>query len=227
MKYLIVNGDDFGASRGINRAIVELHERGILTSTSLMIRMPAASEAVELARASPRLGVGLHVALTDEDCSPLVEFEDAAACIREIEAQIRAFRERLGRLPTHIDTHQNVHRDERLTSIFRGLSSRYGLPLREHSAVRYFSEFYGQWDGVPHPEQLSVENLMRMLDREVLDGITELSCHPGYVGPDFFSPYDAEREIEVRTLSDPRLAEFLRARGIGLIHFGELEALAA
>lgn len=227
MKYLIVNGDDFGASRGINRAIIELHERGILTSTSLMIRMPAASEAVDLAQAAPRLGVGLHVALTDEDCNPLVEFDDAAACIREIEAQIRTFRERLGRLPTHIDTHQNVHRDERLTSIFRGLSSRYGLCLREHSAVRYFSQFYGQWEGVPHPEHLSVDNLIHMLDSELLDGVTELSCHPGYVGPDFFSPYDSEREIELRTLSSPRLADFLRARGIGLINFGELAALAA
>jgi predicted glycoside hydrolase/deacetylase ChbG (UPF0249 family) len=227
MKYLIVNGDDFGASRGINRAIIELHERGVLTSTSLMIRMPAASEAVELANGAPRLGVGLHVTLTDEDCNPLVEFDDAAACIREIEGQIRAFGEKLGRLPTHIDTHQNVHRDERLTSIFRGLTGRYAVPLREHSPVRYLSEFHGRCGGVSHPEQLSVDNLIRMLDREVLDGITELSCHPGYVGPDFFSPYDAEREIEVRTLSDPRFAEFLQARGIGLINFGELGALAA
>ena len=46
VKYLIVNADDLGASRGINRAIFELHERGIVTSTSLMIRLPAAAEAV-------------------------------------------------------------------------------------------------------------------------------------------------------------------------------------
>ncbi|PYR01516.1 MAG: hypothetical protein DMF97_07400, partial [Acidobacteria bacterium] len=35
MKYLIVNADDFGASSGINRGILEAHQRGILTSTSL------------------------------------------------------------------------------------------------------------------------------------------------------------------------------------------------
>jgi predicted glycoside hydrolase/deacetylase ChbG (UPF0249 family) len=45
MKYCIVNGDDFGASRGINRGIVEAHCHGVLTSTSLMVNMPATEEA--------------------------------------------------------------------------------------------------------------------------------------------------------------------------------------
>ena len=41
MKYLIVNGDDFGASRGINRGILEAHQDGILTSTSLFVDRPS------------------------------------------------------------------------------------------------------------------------------------------------------------------------------------------
>lgn len=45
MRYLIINGDDFGASRGINRSIVELHQLGLLSSTSVMIDMPAAMQA--------------------------------------------------------------------------------------------------------------------------------------------------------------------------------------
>ena len=77
MQYLIVNGDDFGASRGINRGIIELHERGVLTSTSLMIAMPAAADAVRLARHAPALGIGLHVTLTDEETVQLVDFDDA------------------------------------------------------------------------------------------------------------------------------------------------------
>ena len=32
MKSLIINGDDFGASPGINRGVIEAHEKGILTS---------------------------------------------------------------------------------------------------------------------------------------------------------------------------------------------------
>jgi len=49
-RYLIVNGDDFGASRGINRGIVQAHSRGILTSTSLLVDSPWSAEAAELAR---------------------------------------------------------------------------------------------------------------------------------------------------------------------------------
>jgi len=45
MKYLIVNGDDFGASHGINRGIIEAHQQGILTSTSLLVSTPWSEEA--------------------------------------------------------------------------------------------------------------------------------------------------------------------------------------
>src|SRR5438045_3511368 len=61
MKYLIVNGVDFGASHGINRGIVEAHRRGILTSASLMVNMPATGAAVALSRSLPHLSVGMHV----------------------------------------------------------------------------------------------------------------------------------------------------------------------
>jgi chitin disaccharide deacetylase len=222
VKYLIVNGDDFGASRGINRGIVELYELGILTSTSLMISMPAAGEAITLARSSPRLGVGLHVELTRENGSELVDLSDAARCASEIASQVESFSERLGRLPTHIDSHQNVHRKERLQPIFQQIAEHYALPLREHSPARYFSRFYGQWDGEPHPEHIGIESLLRMLDDELNEGITELSCHPGYPGPDFESPYDSERAIELRTLSDPRLREYLDARYVRLINFSDV-----
>jgi hopanoid biosynthesis associated protein HpnK len=60
---LIVNADDFGRSSAINQAVVRAHREGILTSTSLMVNEPAASEAVRLARENPRLAVGLHLTL--------------------------------------------------------------------------------------------------------------------------------------------------------------------
>ncbi|HEX3370199.1 MAG TPA: ChbG/HpnK family deacetylase [Candidatus Cybelea sp.] len=222
MKYLIVNGYDFGASRGINRGIVELHELGVLTSTSLMIAMPAAAEATVLARNAPRLGVGLHVELTREDGCELVDFSDSQRCTAEIASQIDRFSERLGRLPTHIDSHQNVHRDRRLRPLFQELAEHYALPLREHSPARYFSGFYGQWDGEPHPEHIGIESLLKMLDDELDERITELSCHPGYPGPDFESPYDSERAIELRTLSDPRLREYLENHSVRLINFSDV-----
>jgi predicted glycoside hydrolase/deacetylase ChbG (UPF0249 family) len=62
---LILNADDFGLTAGINRAILELHRAGVLTSASLMARAAATDEAIELALATPSLGVGCHVVLVD------------------------------------------------------------------------------------------------------------------------------------------------------------------
>ena len=65
MGRLILNADDFGLTAGVNRAILELHRAGVLTSASLMARAAATDEAMELARAKPSLGVGCHVVLVD------------------------------------------------------------------------------------------------------------------------------------------------------------------
>src|SRR4051794_40513217 len=62
-KFLIVNADDFGLSHDTNRGIIDSHERGIVSSVSLMVRHSAAAEAAEYARAHPPLSVGLHVDL--------------------------------------------------------------------------------------------------------------------------------------------------------------------
>lgn len=61
---LIVNADDFGASRSINEAVIRAHQEGILTSASLMVNESACGEAVARAREHPQLGVGLHLALS-------------------------------------------------------------------------------------------------------------------------------------------------------------------
>src|SRR5262245_32113928 len=60
---LIVNADDFGASESINSAVISAHQRGSLTTASLMVNGAAVEEAVRLAKANPGLGVGLHLTL--------------------------------------------------------------------------------------------------------------------------------------------------------------------
>lgn len=62
---MIVNADDFGLTSGVNRAIEELHATGVLTSATLMARAAATAEAIQVARATPSLGVGCHVVLVD------------------------------------------------------------------------------------------------------------------------------------------------------------------
>jgi predicted glycoside hydrolase/deacetylase ChbG (UPF0249 family) len=65
VKRLIVNADDFGLTAGVNRAIIELHQAGVLPSTTLMANAAASDEAIQLALANPSLGVGCHIVLVD------------------------------------------------------------------------------------------------------------------------------------------------------------------
>ncbi len=65
MRRLIINADDFGLTAGVNRAIVEAHQHGVVSSATLMANSQAFEEAVAMARSTPRLGVGCHVVLVD------------------------------------------------------------------------------------------------------------------------------------------------------------------
>jgi chitin disaccharide deacetylase len=217
MRHLIVNADDLGFTEGVNRGILEAHERGIVTSASLMVERPGTTHAIELARAAPRLSVGLHAVLDDRG-SLLVPPEQ---CGRELERQLARFRELMRREPSHLDSHHHVHRDPRVNAAFIALADRHGLPLRDHSSARHSGGFYGQdTGGMARPENISVERLLEIVDS--LDGgTTELACHPGYaVG--LSSRYTREREHELRTLTDPRVRERIDELGIELVGFGSV-----
>jgi len=221
MKYLIVNADDFGASRGINRGIIEAHRNGIVTSTSLMVNTPFSEQAAKLANEAPHLSVGLHVDL------PKAPDATTERLRQELRQQFARFVELMGRPPSHLDSHHNVHRDQALLPHFVELAAEHGLPLREHSPVRYFASFYGKWNGESHPEQVSVENLARMLESEIGEGFTELSCHPGYVDADHAGSYSVERELELGTLCDPAIRRALAEQDIDLISYRQMATVLA
>ena len=61
--FLVINAYDFGFSDDVNTAIIQAHEEGILTSTSLMVTGDAAQNAIALAKNHPHLAVGLHLVL--------------------------------------------------------------------------------------------------------------------------------------------------------------------
>ncbi|KAA6461872.1 ChbG/HpnK family deacetylase [Acidobacteria bacterium AB60] len=132
---LIVNADDFGLTSGVNRAILELHRSGVLTSATLMARAAATDEAIAIARATPTLGVGCHVVLVDGQ--PVAPPRSVASLLQkhtsafppklttflrllfsgrirseDIEAEARAQIQSLqarGIQLTHIDTHKHTH----------------------------------------------------------------------------------------------------------------------
>ena len=217
-KVLIVTADDFGISRGVNRGILDAHREGILTSTSLMVYRPAAVEAAALSRDCPALSVGLHLELA------LDAREDVPAALQ---AQLDRFVLLVGAPPTHVDSHHDVHRNPRVQPHVRAWARRLGVPLRGYCNVHNLPKFYGQWGGETHLEQISVDGLLRLLDSELGPGVTELTCHAGYVDEGLVSSYAREREAEVRTLCDPRVRAALAERGIHLAGFRDLAERAA
>ena len=222
MKCLIVNGDDFGASRGINRGIVEAHQRGILTSASLLVNAPWSGEAAILSRLVPRLSVGLHVHLpNDRTAIPA----GADSCRADLRRQFTRFQALMGHAPTHLDSHHDAHHAPHWLPYFRAFAREHHLTLRGYSSIRCYTKFYGQWRGESHPEQISAASLARMLIAEVDDGITEFSCHPGYIDPDLSSSYVIEREIELRSLCDPMMGQVVSEHSIRLINHCEADSL--
>jgi predicted glycoside hydrolase/deacetylase ChbG (UPF0249 family) len=231
-RFLIVNADDFGQSPGVNRGIITAHERGIVTSASLMVRWPAAAAAAAYAREHPELSVGLHLdlgewAYRDGSWFPVYQVapaENRAAIADELAQQLAAFRHLLGRAPTHLDSHQHVHRDEPVRSLLLETAKDLGVPLRHFSPhVRYCGDFYGQAKGnEPFPEGISLAGLLRTLEG-LPPGVTELGCHPGD-GQDLDSMYRTERAEEVMVLCAPRIRSFLEAEGIQLRSFHHISA---
>ncbi len=133
MRRLIVNADDFGYTSGVNRAVIEAHTRGVVTSSTLMANGPVFAEAVDLAKTVPRLSVGCHVLLTDGDpvlpadqlpsLTTASHFRDGMATFAaraiagrmnadeicmEATAQIRKIQS-AGIAVSHIDTHKHTH----------------------------------------------------------------------------------------------------------------------
>lgn len=229
-RYLIVNADDFGQSPGVNRGAAEAYERGIVTSASLMVRWPAASEAAAYAREHPGLGLGLHVDLGEwAHCEgtwipryEVVPLNDATAARDELAQQLAAFRRLMDRDPTHIDSHQHVHREEPVRSALIRVARELKVPLRDCGPeIRYDGGFYGQTaTGTPMPDGITVDALIGILTR-LPAGVTELGCHPGD-GHDLDSTYRSERAREVSALCDPRVRAAIAALGITLCSFADL-----
>ncbi|HEY8263998.1 MAG TPA: hopanoid biosynthesis-associated protein HpnK, partial [Methyloceanibacter sp.] len=152
-KTLIVTADDFGLSKEVNEAVERGHRDGILSAASLMVGAPAKDDAVRVARANPKLGVGLHVTLLDgRPVLPASEIpglvgpngrfstdpvrfgialnfspELRAQARAEIEAQFRRFRE-TGLVLDHINGHKHFHLHPAILETILRLAPSFGSP---------------------------------------------------------------------------------------------------
>ena len=217
---VIFNADDFGYSSGFNRGIVEAHQRGVVTSASVMVTGHATEEAVVLAAENPDLSIGLHWDVFGED-ERSFDLADIAAVGRELDRQLERFEGLFGRLPTHVDSHRHAHLDSRLRIAFRGLVKPLGVPVRGDGRVNFVGGFFAQPEpDVTRLELVSVPFLQKLLREQVGIGWTEIGCHPGYSGK-AGSGYSREREEELRTLTDPRIRATIDGLGLRLVTYAD------
>jgi len=121
LKELIINADDFGFTRDVNSGIVEAHRHGVLTSATLMANGDAFNDAVRLARETPGLDLGCHLALvqgrsllTGEPlpAGPRQLLRVLALRSLDLEAELRCQIQKIvaaGITPTHLDSHKHTH----------------------------------------------------------------------------------------------------------------------
>lgn len=228
MRKLIVNADDFGRSAAINRGVIEAHERGVVTSASLMVLGAAFDEAVKLAKQHPRLGVGLHLDLDEffevqHGVGRLVHYKNPHVSIRAIlesaADQIRRFRS-TGLLLDHLDGHHHCYLRPELLEPLGALAAQHGI-----NVIRFFRGFYGAYPNAPVEELAHIPAKYNLFTVDhFFDGWkdvswegswreAELMTHPGYEEP--------WREAELTRCCDPTLPATLTQHGIHLSTFAD------
>ena len=155
---LVVNADDFGFSPGVTEGILRAHAEGVVTSTTIAANMPAAEEAVGRLGEAPRLGVGVHLNVTQGPvlseagralAGPGGVMDRSAAGLlaavtrrpglldaveAECEAQLLWLLD-CGVRPTHLDSHRHVHAWPGVFARVARLARRYHVPF-----VRWYEE---------------------------------------------------------------------------------------
>jgi hopanoid biosynthesis associated protein HpnK len=274
---LIVNADDFGLTTRVNDGVLEAHRRGILTSASIMAVGRAFDHAAQLARGAPALDVGIHLTLVEE--RPLLPGHEIPSLVgpegrflrhadrfvlrylagridlgdvrRELAEQCRRVLG-AGLSPSHLDSHQHLHRLPGVLDVVNELSREFGIPairlghesrvLRQvrHTppgrvALALIMNVLGRrarrrqpspidgFLGFLYAGRLGERELLRLLEHLPNRGTWELGCHPGLA--DAETPYPHWRyhwENELAAVTSPRVRALVARKGIELVGFRDL-----
>lgn len=247
MRKLIVNADDLGLTRGVNKGIIKGYRQGIITSATALVNMAGWEHAAAIVGKYPGLGIGLHFNLTTgspvsdpEDVPSLVNEEgkffneldvlamaDSADVARELCNQFNRLI-RSGVKPTHIDSHHDIHTLDNVMPIVLLFARRLGLPVRlvPWAELRYKSV------GTKTTKELVVEfkdrganrpNFERLLNRCQAETV-EVRCHPGMVDSELeqVTKYTWQRERELAVVCAYEKEMFTKVYGYNLVPFSGL-----
>jgi chitin disaccharide deacetylase len=248
---LIVTADDFNLSEGVSRGILEAHQQGIVTETSVMVNVGHLQRAAGMLAAAPQLAVGLHLNITrgrplappsavtellGRDGQFLGSPQALPAPVRsasvraEFHAQLDAFVRVFGRRPQHLDTHHHVHQHPVVLEALLDLAMSLKLPVRSIDApMRDMMTARGlgspaHFLGEAGDEPYWTVTRLRSIIQTLPPGVTELMCHPGYFDDAIaYSRYARQRDVERQALCAPEVAAALRQRGVELVTYAAVQ----
>jgi chitin disaccharide deacetylase len=241
-RQLIVNADDCNLTPGVTQAILDCHDRGILTSTTFMISLPLDSSTVKEMKRRKNLGVGIHLNVTlgrpvskpSQIRSLLKEgnfrkvgeqttkLPKAADLEREYQSQINLFKKAFGSLPTHLDTHHQVHDHPFFLKVLSGLAARNKLPMRRSRLTRETGRSTDFIFGNLTVEGYWREEALKTILENLPSGLSEMMCHPGKIDADLraVSSFTTGRAAEYKLFKSPAIKDFAARQGLSLTHFG-------
>ncbi len=169
---VIINADDFGITKGVNKAIFELVDAGILTSTSVMSNMP---DYVDIVKLKNKIGISVHFNLTigrpvnDPKKIPTLVNEQGCFCdLSELLKRLRQgqilkqeveieFDDQIKRLidmgvrPDHVDTHESLLKYPFFANIIMEKAKKYSI-----MAVRTYTPRKFDYTRLLNPKRLLI-----------------------------------------------------------------------
>lgn len=210
MKKLIINADDFGYSKIFNEKVLELIEKDLVRSTTVMVNWITEDQNEQIKklinlRESHNLSVGLHLEFKKGDYPS------------QIKHQFEKFKEVLGFNPSHVDIHK-VHSLMESYQYAIEFCKKINIPIRNsgmplEGVMSTSSEaFFG-----------SIEDFDKI--REWIETFEEgknyeILFHPGEYDPSCKSSLNKNRERDVKHIE--QLNSILEENNIQLISYSDL-----
>ncbi len=246
-RVLIVNADDCNLTHGVTQAILDCHDRGIVTSTTFLVNLPVDSSTLHAVKKRKSLGVGIHLNITlDEPVSAssrvrsllgedgrfkkiktlLLKPPKPKELWLEYENQIKRFKKIFNCMPTHLDTHHHHHDHPFFFEVFAEIARCHRLAVRrshpffqkKKREIRTTDYFFGNLSPEGYWRPETLRTILTYLPGEV----SEIMCHPGRCDRDLesISSFTHGREAEWKLFASSELKRFVLKNGITLSHFG-------
>jgi predicted glycoside hydrolase/deacetylase ChbG (UPF0249 family) len=228
-KKIIINADDFGYRKDINKGIIFAHQNGIVKSTTVLTDRDAFEDAVLLAKENPGLKTGLHIDLDVfidinrdvADLASVANFKvpkpDMAQITGAINRQLDKFLNS-GLKLSHIDGHHHSHLHPEILPLAAQKAKELNVPLR------FFMGFYNDYGLALQMKQI-LDDLNIKYCPHFINGwywgnvdenytLAELMTHPGF--------NEMWREFETAKCCDPVLKTYLNEQNIEIISFEDI-----